>query len=147
MGGTIDIGEERLFVGVAGETGNAYGRHLHIELHVNGDRKKPSDYILFRTPETVTSSSNIGKTGKTASNPYPYWTFADCEESNALFITENRTFVHIVKQEDVTTDNLTDYYVITSTFNPKYLTTRVKEITERCLKNLLDRKAESERHE
>lgn len=122
-------------VGIAGKSGNVIGRHLHIELLIkNGNswtRLKPSNYINFDMTN-ISASQIVKPSGAVVTLP-DYFAYDECNKQNALFITERGSYVHLVKKQNTNTDNLTDYYLVVSSFDPYYFTQRITEIIKNAI--------------
>lgn len=123
-------------VGIAGETGNVKGRHLHIEVLVSvglghWESVKPSDYVNFDMKNTA-ATTIIKPSGAKVVFP-EYLSYTECNKENKLFKTPGGSFVHIVKNQNTNTDNLTDYYIVTSTFDPYYFNQKVTEIVKNAI--------------
>lgn len=118
-------------IGVAGDSGNVSGRHLHIELYQNpSTRLKPSSWIAFDMSNLA--SATVKPSGAPLTVP-DYYSYDECNKENAVFITDRGTFVHFVKKQNTNTNNLTDYYLVTSSFDPYYFTQRITEIIKNAI--------------
>lgn len=42
-----DVVEAGAEIAIIGNSGNSFGRHLHFEVKINGERVEPLDYITF----------------------------------------------------------------------------------------------------
>ena len=132
----VDVGNfifPDTIIGVAGESGNVSGRHLHIELYNNttSERLKPSSWINFDM-SNIASSVIVKPSGAVVGVP-DYYSYDECNKENAVFITDRGTFVHFVKKQNTNTYNLTDYYLVTSSFDPYYFTQRITEIIKNAI--------------